>query len=170
MLLTGRKLAGHSENGLVPVRWNSNRATHFLTKMLMGCSGRHLLPPVLWLCGVSFRGPWLSGRAPSDSSIQEGTSIPTFWSASAVRATDPMHPCDFWVIPSIMAVAIDGCLSVTISRQSGQLAPLAASRILRADPNPTPPRVSGKDALETTLDPTPLIWRISQRHVHTSLS
>ena len=26
MLSTGRKLAGHSENGLVPVRWNSNRA------------------------------------------------------------------------------------------------------------------------------------------------
>ena len=35
MLLTGRKLADHSENGLAPVRWNSNMATHFLTKMLM---------------------------------------------------------------------------------------------------------------------------------------
>ena len=49
-----------------------------------------------------------------------------------------MHPCDFRVIPSIMAVAIEGCLSRTISRQSAQLAQLAASRVLRADPNPTP--------------------------------
>ena len=58
-------------------------------------------------------------------------------------------------------------LSVTISRQSAQLAQKAASRILKADPNPTPPKVTNNDALETTLGPTMLI---SQRHVHTSLS
>ena len=51
-----------------------------------------------------------------------------------VRATVPMHPSDLWVMPSITAVAIDGCLFLTISRQSAQLAQLAASRILQADP------------------------------------
>ena len=138
--------------------------------MLVDCSRRHLLPSMLWFRGVSFLWPLVDWSTNSDSSIQEGISIPTFWSASALRATDPMHPCDFWVIPSIMAVAMDGCLSVTISRQSAQLAQKAASRVLRADPNPTPPRVTGNDALETTLGPTLSIWRISQRHVHTSLS
>ena len=120
--------------------------------------------------GSRSRGHVWSGRAPSDSSLQEGISIPTFSSASVVRTTVPMHPSDLWVMPSIIAVAIDGCLFFTISRQSAQLAQLAASRILQADPNPTPPRDSGSDALETTVDRAPSICKMSQRHVQRSWS
>ena len=120
------------------------------------------------LSGLVSRGHVWSGRAPSDSSVQEGISIPTFSSASVVRAV-PM-PLPLWVMPPIMPVAIDGCLFFAISRQFAQLAQLAASGILQADPIPTPPRDSGSDALETTLDRAPSICKMSQRHVQRSWS
>ena len=105
--------------------------------------------------GSRSRGHVWSGRAPSDRSLQEGISIPTFLSASVVRATVPKHPSDLWVMPSIIAVAIDGCLFFTTPRQSTQLAQNSAS-----GPNPTPPRDSGSDALETTVDRAPSIYKI----------
>ena len=57
--------------------------------------------------------------------------------------------------------AIDGCLSLS---QPSHL-PNWPSWWL-ADPQSTPPRETGSDA----LDPTPSVWRMSLRHVQKSLS
>ena len=114
-------------------------------------------------------GPWLFGRTPSDSSIQEGISIPTFWSASALRATNPMHPCDFWVIPSIMAVAMDVsfCHHLEAICPTGPKGGFADSQ---GRPQSHPSQGDRQRRAGDDLGPTMLIWRILQRHVHTSLS
>ena len=62
--------------------------------MRVDAARRHLLPSVLWL---RERGTGSAGELSKQVSLQ---------------------PCVLWVMPSIMAVAIVGCLSLTTSKQS----------------------------------------------------
>ena len=126
-----------------------------LSKMLVDCSGRHLLPPVLWLCGSPGCLVGLSLTIHPRKDLHPNLLESFRGPHASLRLL-----CD----PSIMAVAIEGCLSRTISEAICPTGPVGGGRS-----NPTPPRVSGNDVLETTLDPTLLIWRISQRHLHNIL-
>ena len=158
MLSTGRKLAGHSENGLVPVQWNSNRATKMSHENAHGLQWPPSATRAVALWGLFPVALGCLVGSPPDSSIREGISIRTFWSASALRASLRLlggslnHGCgDGWV---------------SFCHPSRGNLPNWPRRRLRGFSGQTPIN----DALGTTLDPTPLIWRISQRPVHTSLS
>ena len=114
-LSMGRTQLNHSENEVVSVQWSSICATRPYHENVPDatCSPWGL---VLVATG--------SADEPPLHAVQDGISVPMLSSGSALRATDPKQPGVLWVMPSIMAAAIVGCLSLAISKQSCPTSPV----------------------------------------------